>query len=224
MNLKSLYQKSKALFQPVPYAKNRLFSLRLRGGSGNRVAGLEGCRMKNCRITFTGRDNLVEIGDMSTLYGVSIYIGGSGNRVTIGPRNYLDGCAISIEDNGSAITLGEHTYIYGGTELAAIEGTRITLGSDCMLSSGISVRTGDSHSILTLDGSRINPSGDITLGDHVWVGQGAKILKNARIESDCIIGTAALVTGSTKAEKNAVLAGNPARVIRRGVTWAHERV
>ena len=141
---------------------------------------------------------------------------------------YLDGfdqfCTFSIEDDNNEITVGSHTYIYHGTELAAIEGTKITLGADCLLSSDIMIRTGDSHSILDEQGNRINPSGGISIGDHVWIGKGAVVLKNAQIGNNCVIGTGSLVTRSTETLDNAILAGNSTRPIRRNITWNRERI
>lgn len=223
MDLKRIYQKYKPLLQPVLYARNRVLGLKISGGRGNTVTGLQQCRMKACRFSFSGTGNTVQIGDMSTMYGVNIQIVGSGNRILIGSRAYLDGCTFTMEDDGGEITLGSHTYIYNGTELAVLEGTKITMGEDCLISSDVKVRTGDSHSILEVGGGRINPSQDISLGNHVWVGTDCKILKNAHIAHDCIIGTGAIVTGGTT-EPNTVYAGNPARPLRSNVTWDHDRV
>lgn len=224
MDLKAVYRRYGKYLQPVLYAKNRLFGVRLRlSGGENRVEGLERCRMKGVRITVSGTDNLIEIGDMSTMSGVSISIQGSHNRIVLGERAFLSGCAFCVEDDGNEITLGEHTYIYEGTELSAIEGTRLLLGKDCLLSAGIMLRTGDSHGIWNGDGTRANPSGDITVGDHVWIGRDAKVLKAARIPSGCVVGTGAVVTRGSGSAENAVYAGIPARPVKTGITWSHQR-
>ena len=224
MDLKALYQKYTFLFRPLLSAKNRLLSLRVRGISGNRVLGIDRCLMKRCRISFSGTGNTVEIGDMSTLYDVQINIFGSNNHVVLGDRVSLMGCCFSIEDDSNTISVGSHTYIYNGTELAAIEGTAITLGDDCLLSSDISIRTGDSHSILDEQGNRINPSGDISVGEHVWIGKGAIVLKHAQIGKNCVVGTGALVTRGTETVDGAILAGSPAKPIRRNITWDRNRI
>jgi len=219
MNRKTIYEKYKPILRPVLMVKNRLFSLRVRGGRGNRIIGLDRCMVKNSRVHFSGRGNVVEIGDMSTLNGVSISIAGSGNRVILGARTFLMGCAFSIEDDGNHIEIGEHTYIYNQTELAAIEGTGIRIGEDCLISSDAALRTGDSHSILDANGKRINPSGDIVLGRHVWLCKDVKVLKNARIGNDCIIGTGAVITGTTPEMQGTIFAGSPARPVKSNITW-----
>ena len=56
-----------------------------------------------------------------------------------------------IEDNGNTIHLGEHTSLCGRIQLAAMEGTEIEIGKDCLFSSNIAMRTGDSHSLIQCD-------------------------------------------------------------------------
>jgi maltose O-acetyltransferase len=52
----------------------------------------------------------------------------------------------------------------------------------------------------------------VEIGDDVFVGMGAKILKGSTIGSGSVIGAGAVVTGAIPA--GVVAAGNPARVIR----------
>lgn len=47
-----------------------------------------------------------------------------------------------------------------------------------MLSTGITIRTVDSHSIIDENtGQRINFGEDVVISDHVWIGADAKIKK-----------------------------------------------
>ena len=101
------------------------------------------------------------------------------------------------EDGGNKITIGQGCRLLGAAELAAIEATQITIGRDCLFSGGIHFRTGDSHSLLDGTGKRINPSRDIAVGDHVWIGMGATLLKGAQVGPDCVAGSGAIVTGPT---------------------------
>ncbi len=52
----------------------------------------------------------------------------------------------------------------------------------------------------------------VEIGDNVFVGMGARILKGARIGDDAVIGAGSVVTGEIPA--GVVAAGNPARVVR----------
>lgn len=128
-----------------------------------------------------------------------------------------------IEDDGNEITIGENTSIYGNTHLACIEGTKITIGNNCLFSSEIVFRTGDSHSILNLKGERINQSKNITIKDHVWIGNGVAVNKGVVIAENTIVGTKSVVTKAFD-DQNVSIAGNPARIIKKNVNWDIDRI
>jgi acetyltransferase-like isoleucine patch superfamily enzyme len=93
-----------------------------------------------------------------------------------------------------------------------------------MFAYDIDVRTGDSHSILEIEsGKRINYAADVRIGDHVWVASHVMILKGVNILDDCIIGAGSVVTRSVD-EKNVIYAGNPARVVKKNISWSRERL
>lgn len=191
-------------------------------GKGNRV--IAPCALlKHVKIRFQGSGNTVIVGDYSQLSNVEVYISGSGNVVEIGSWCTLVKTVFCLEDDGNRITIGQGSRLLGSAELAAIESTQITIGRDCLFSSEIVFRTGDSHSLLELSGKRINPSRDIVVGDHVWIGMRAVVLKGVRIGADSVVGACALVTDSCP-EKNCVLAGVPAKVVKTGINWYIRRL
>lgn len=122
---------------------------------------------------------------------------------------------------GGQLSIQHNTHFSGSIHIACIEGRTVNVGERCLFSNDIVLRTGDSHSVLSLDGMRINPAADVYLGNHVWVGQRVIILKGSHIGDESILGTGAVVTGK-KFKNNVIIAGNPARVIKENVTWHHE--
>jgi virginiamycin A acetyltransferase len=54
---------------------------------------------------------------------------------------------------------------------------------------------------------------DTVIGNDVWIGQGVRILPGAQIGNGVIIGAGAVVAGQVPSY--AIVAGNPARVVRR---------
>lgn len=94
----------------------------------------------------------------------------------------------------------------------------IRIGKDCMFSKGINLYTSDMHSILDSSSKVINKGSNIEIGDHVWVGLNAMILKGSAILHNSIIGAGSVVTKKFT-ESNVVIAGNPAQIVKRQINW-----
>ena len=79
----------------------------------------------------------------------------------------------------------------------------------------------DSHPIYDRKtGAMINrPTRPLVIGAHSWLATHAVILKGAQLAAGTVVGYNATVSGRFE-EENTVLAGCPARVVRRDVDWA----
>lgn len=196
------------------------FNNKIKGKRHNKVIakGL----MRGCKITFRGKNNTVEILNGAFLKSCTLNISGNNNRIVFGEKTYAHFADLCTEDDNNRIIIGDNTDLCGKIHLAAIEGTMIEIGENCLFSSEIVFRTGDSHSILDMSGNRTNPSQDIQIGKHVWVGHRVLINKGVRIGENNIIGTGAIVTKSFS-DTNTVIAGVPAKVVKTGVNWDGER-
>ena len=157
------------------------------------------------------------------LRNCSIYIRGNNNTLVVDKDCTIINGTFHFEDDNNAISIGEKTCISGKTELACMEGTQIIIGKDCLFSSGIFFRTGDSHSVTDLQGNRKNYSQDITIGDHVWIGQNVVVTKGSIVQDHSIVGVGSIVTRKFK-ESNVAIAGNPASVIKNNVDWDSHRL
>ena len=223
MNKKELVVK----YRPLVSLACRMHNLRnffriKKTGEGNQI--IAPCALlKQVNIRIKGSNNKIMIGDFAQLNGACITIHGSGNTVTIGDWSYLGGTDLFVEDDGGSITIGQHSKFLGKTHLAVIEGTSITIGRDCLFSSDIQLRTGDSHSILDMEGRRINASQDIAIGDQVWVVTRAFLTKGANVASHSILGACAQVTKAYEVP-HCSLAGVPAKVVKEGVDWSIRRI
>lgn len=60
----------------------------------------------------------------------------------------------------------------------------------------------------------------VIIGDHVWIATSVKILKGCNINNNCIIASGA-VLHRKNFEKNSLIAGNPANVIKTNVSWSN---
>ncbi len=174
------------------------------------------------KIQIQGLNNMIRIEDGCILKHAKIYINGNDNSIIIHKSAYLENTELYIEDNNCHLEIGEKTFL-GLSHLAVTENdSRMIIGSDCMISSHVQIRTGDSHSILTIYGERINKAKSVYIGNHVWIGEGAKILKGVSLAQDVIVSSGAIVTKSF--EQGQLIGGIPARVLKTNVSWDKMRI
>lgn len=127
-------------------------------------------------------------------------------------------------NGGCCVFIGKNTYTNGKLYLIASERQNILIGDDGLFSFGIWIRTADPHLLYDCESKeRINPSMSVLIGDHVWVGQNALILKGTHIGSGSIIGAASVVSHKTVGS-NCAAVGNPAKVIKSGVFFTKDCV
>lgn len=180
--------------------------------------------VKKCVIKNNGNNNRIIIGDFSKLIGCTIHIFGDDNTIYIDNQCTCNQANFWIEDSHNVIRIGERTTLCGAIQLATIEGTSIEIGRDCLFSSKIDIRTGDSHSIVKKGtNDRINKSKSIAIGNHVWLGTGVTILKGTEIADNCVVGAASLLC-KKYAEENCAIAGVPGKEVRSNVDWLRERI
>jgi acetyltransferase-like isoleucine patch superfamily enzyme len=173
----------------------------------------------------SGNENTIHILDDCILTDVVFYIRGDGHRILINSGcRFNRGGSIWFEDNGCSLSIGENsTFEY--VHIALTEpNSIITIGQDCMFAYDIDVRTGDSHSIILKESNeRINYAEDISIGNHVWVAAHCILLKGCIIPDDSIIATGSVVT-KQYASTGIIIAGNPAKQVKNGITWSRKRI
>jgi acetyltransferase-like isoleucine patch superfamily enzyme len=109
------------------------------------------------------------------------------------------------------IVIGERTFLNNNVSIGAVEQVRI--GNDCLIGSSVSIADCDFHDINPACRRRSQGvKKPVCIGNNVWLGTGAVILKGAVIGDNCVVGAMSVVTKSIPA--NSVAAGNPARIIR----------
>lgn len=176
-------------------------------------------------VRVQGYDNTVRIDTDSYRGSVSVY--GVGNTVIIEEGVWVcKPCSIVLGSPGCpcfncSIIVRRGTYLGEAELMCAEDGSSIEIGEHCMFSLGIQVWCTDGHTIRREDGS-LNIGKRISIGARVWVGMDVKIGKNTTIADDCMVGWGSIVTGRFE-EPHCLLAGVPARVCRRGITWDERR-
>lgn len=121
-------------------------------------------------------------------------------------------------------------YLYPGAP------ERLTIGKFCQIAHGVKIITSSANHALhgmttypfpVFDNALIGAYGetlsaqmrDTVIGHDCWIGYGAVILPGARIGNGVIIGAGAVVSGEV--EDYAVVAGNPARLVRHRFAEPH---
>ena len=93
-------------------------------------------------------------------------------------------------------------------------GDKIEIGDGCFIGRDVIIRSYDAHQILK-EGYQV--SAPIKIGNRVWIGQKAMILKGVTIGDGAVIAAGAVVTKDVP--PHSVVAGVPAKVIDQDVEW-----
>jgi acetyltransferase-like isoleucine patch superfamily enzyme len=205
----------------IDYVKKGYYKKNIHGDKN--VILCTGAYLENVVCNISGNENSICIQPGARITNTALHFQGSHHQLIIGKNVTIDGAALVFEDSDCKITIGENTTIYNSTHIAAVErGSEIRIGSDCLFSGYVDIRTTDSHSIIDLQTrKRINFAKNVTIGNHVWLGGHATVLKGSTIGNNCVIGMKSLVTKDIP--NNCVAAGSPAVVIKENVTWKFER-
>lgn len=144
-------------------------------------------------------------------HGVRIVRLGGGTRVVVGRDVLLaHDVGLHLRDRGAVLTIGDGTFVNHRTELVAH--SRVTIGRHCLLAWDVLVLDSDSHSV---DGAP--HTAPVAIGDRVWIGARATVLKGVTVGDGAVVAAGSVVTKDVP--PRALVAGNPARVVREDVDW-----
>jgi glycosyltransferase involved in cell wall biosynthesis len=192
---------------------------------GNNTILYDNAILSSVTFDIKGEGNKIEIMEGCVLKNLTFYIKGNNHKVFMDKGcEFRHGGSIWIADSDCSLIIGEKST-FEDVHLALTEpGSQIAIGRDCMFAYDIDVRTGDSHSIISLESNaRINYAENVFIGDHVWVGAHSIILKGVSIPDNSVVATGSVVTRSFETS-GIIVGGNPATIIKKGITWSRERI
>lgn len=125
------------------------------------------------------------------------------------------GTRMSIHENGT-LHLGNN--FYNSAKITFICFHNIKFGNNCVTSWDTLIMDSDLHTTRdTVTGFVNESSGNVEIGDGVWIAARVTILKNTKIGNGCLVGANALITNVFDIE-NVLIAGVPASIRKRNIT------
>lgn len=184
--------------------------------------------------------NIIEFCEEDIPKGCNVIFEGSNNKLVIGRDCHFNLSIINFKSNDCEVKIGSHfwgkiTVDIGSGSKAIIgdylscqtmgicvrENGEVKIGRDCMFASSVLFLQSDTHPIFdVISKKRVNCSKNITVGNHVWLGNWATLLGGANVGNGSIIGTHSTVTGNIP--NNVTAAGSPARVKRKNICWSKD--
>lgn len=192
-------------------------NISIKADDGNIISIGQG--IENIDIRIEGSNNEIVLDDpIRCAEKLKIWVRGQYNKIHIAKKCNIRNLYIEQFGVGNLIEISE-SCSFMDVKLVCFETSEFVMKPNCMLSYGVVIRTSDTHSILDASTSkRLNFCKSIEIGEHCWIGENAYILKGASLADNMIVGAASVVT-KPFTEGKAVIAGNPAHVIRKNVKW-----
>jgi len=135
-------------------------------------------------------------------------------------------------DENSELVVGKFSVFYGG-DIICFKNSKLEIGSgffnsnikirctesikigqDVAISHNVTIMDSDSHELTNEGYKKTKP---INIGNHVWIGSQAMILKGVNIADGAVIAAGSIVTNDVPS--NCLVAGVPAKIIKKDVTW-----
>ena len=166
-----------------------------------------GRRLRTDGIAFVAPDLILQIGPKG--------------RVELGRWSWV-GHGTKIRCHEGLVSIGAKTVLGQECTISAFQ--HVSIGRECVIADRVMLIDFD-HGAAEVE-RPIREQGiykrDVNVGNNVWIGYGACILRGVSVGDNAIIGTNAVVTADVPA--NAVVGGVPARVLRmrpapRGMRW-----
>jgi acetyltransferase-like isoleucine patch superfamily enzyme len=134
-----------------------------------------------------------------------IRVRNDGGRIEVANCTFYPGVRLECW-RGARITIGNGTYLNRNTEIIAQR--EVTIGRDCKVAWDVVIMDTDQHGV----GGAAPVPAPVHIGDRVWIGCRAIVLKGVTIGAGAVIGAGAIVTSDVP--PGAVVVGPAAKVIR----------
>lgn len=171
--------------------------------------------------------NEVKFGKNLNLYGIPVIFKKKGSQLNIG-----ENCTIKSSFLSNLVGLSQRTIIVTRTKDAkinignnvGISGATIyarkgiTIGDNTLIGGNVKIFDNDFHPIeveaRNIDDKDAIRTREVVIGKDCFIGCNVIILKGTTIADGCVIGAGSVVYGNYD-EKNSIIAGNPAKIVKK---------
>jgi acetyltransferase-like isoleucine patch superfamily enzyme len=197
----------------VSIVRSIYLSVRFRG----RIVILRGTRLRidrgarievprGCRLLIGQHHTMGAPSSLDMRRNARLTIHGAG-RVSIGRGTMI----LMLE--GARLEIGGETVINYNVVITCQK--HISMGEQCAISWNVNILDGNVHELAVagVPRPRVSP---VRIGRHAWIGSGATVI-GVTIGDDAVVGAGSVVVQDVPGQ--VAVAGNPARVIRKDVSW-----
>lgn len=114
-------------------------------------------------------------------------------------------------DYGYNIEAGDNFYV--NYNVVILDVCKVKIGDNCLIAPQAGIYTAAHPLDAAVRRSGLEYGRPVTIGNDVWIGGGARILPGVTLGDNVVVGAGAVVTKSFPSD--VVIAGNPARVIKK---------
>jgi len=177
----------------------------------------------NSVIHFSGKNNILYCENDVKLNTAKIHFKGSNSIIYLSSSKKSQYPLNVFIYNNSTLFIGRNNRISANLTIYVQEKHNVIIGNDGIIEKGVNIKTSDSYPIYDVDSKqRVNFSGSVFIGDHVWLSHLSYISRGVKIGSGAIIGNYAYVPPNFLVFSNSYLIGNPANIIQEDVFFTKD--
>lgn len=176
----------------------------------------------NTIIQFNGINNLLVCEGDIKLVNSKLVFQGNNNVIYLSYTKHNYNLNIFIRSN-STLFIGKNNELGTGIDINIQEHQNVVIGDDGIIGNRVTIRTCDAHAVYDQSTKqRINFSGSIFIGDHVWIDHFTYISRDVKIGSGAVVNINSVIPPSAKIHSNSQVMGNPISLVHNSIFFTKD--